>query len=60
MSSERLSALVDAAFKGSAPIDRLISRLKEEKELGYYVSYPTDDLFRVVIKWAEKCKRGED
>ncbi len=60
MASERLSVLLDSAMESSAPIDRLIARLKEERRLGYYNTYEPDHLFRVVIKWAEKCKRGED
>ncbi|MHA2064327.1 MAG: hypothetical protein ACXABY_08100 [Candidatus Thorarchaeota archaeon] len=57
--SERLSALLDAVYSKS-PIDRLIDRLKEERKLGYYSEFTGDDLFRVVIKWAEKCQQGED
>ncbi len=57
--SERLSALLDAVYNKS-PIDRFIDRLKEERELGYYSECTGDELFRMVIKWAEKCQRGDD
>jgi len=58
MGANRLGALLDAAIKGTTAIDRLIARLKEERELGYYQGYNGDDMMRVVIKWAEKYKRG--
>ena len=51
-----LGALLDAVMTG--PIDRLIVRLKEEIELGYYDDCSGNDVLRKVLKWAEKYKVG--
>jgi len=56
--SERLSAILDIVSR-SGPIDKLISRLKEEIELGYYDGYSGNEVMKKVIKWAEKYKYGD-
>jgi len=59
MSSERLSAVLDYFIDPSAPINRLITRLEEEIDLGYYDYYTGPEMLRKCIKWAKKYRDGE-
>jgi hypothetical protein len=52
-----LGALLDAVVSG--PIDRLMVRIKQEIDLGYYDDCSGNDVLRKVLKWAEKYKLGE-
>lgn len=60
MGSERLTAVLHAIGLKKSPIDKLIVRLQEELELGYYKDVDSDVLLREVIKWAQKYKAGDE